>query len=299
MSNYRPPIPVRPISVKSERIDSPNPLHPTPVYPRMASPLHFTAQPTPSRATSAHTRPSSVKVEEGLVKVKREISITNLTMPKLLPREVRKLMLDMAVEEASSQSRNQMLCSASLISKDWRELAQESLCQHVVIKSQAMANKWVQVSPPIFTFSQSSAFRQFRNSPVLLCSSTRFPLPHPPLLVHSFLNHVAFFHSSHDTSHRNNRYAARSSSRFPTIVLQSESTARYPIVSLKIDGRYNQVSHSVTENILIKTRGLERLRIDFVQGLSSKIFVFQNLVGTSRQALHALHALHALLLRTH
>ncbi|GAA5847486.1 hypothetical protein JCM5353_008693 [Sporobolomyces roseus] len=208
MSNYRPPIPVRPISVKSERIDSPNPLHPTPVYPRMASPLHFTAQPTPSRATSAHTRPSSVKVEEGLVKVKQEISITNLTMPKLLPREVRKLMLDMAVEEASSQSRNQMLCSASLISKDWRNLAQESLCQHVFIKTQAMANKWV----------------------------------------------------------------------------QSEVTARYQIVSLEIDGRYNQVSHSVTENILIKTRGLERLRIDFVQGLSSKIFVFQNLVGASRQA---------------
>jgi len=179
MSNYRPPIPVRPISVKSERINSPNipPLHPTPVYPRMASPLHFTAQPTPSRATSAHTRPSSVKVEEVSVKVKQEISITNLTMPKLLSREIRKLMLDMAVEEASSQSRNQMLCSASLISKDWMELAQESLCQHVVIKSQTMANKWVQVSPPIFTFSQVPPFDSFANLPFSSALRLAFPFP--------------------------------------------------------------------------------------------------------------------------
>ena len=149
MNNSRPPIPERPVSVKPpSRSSTIPPLYPIPIYPRMASPLHFTVQPTLPRSDHASPRPSSVKVEEESLKVKQEMTpplFVNLTMPQL-PKEVRRLMLDHAIEGASSQSRNQVLCSASLISKDWMELAQEVLCQHVVIKTQATANKWVQVS---------------------------------------------------------------------------------------------------------------------------------------------------------
>ncbi|GAA5985626.1 hypothetical protein JCM5350_004115 [Sporobolomyces pararoseus] len=62
--------------------------------------------------------------------------------------------------------------------------------------------------------------------------------------------------------------------------LKSPATSRYPIKSLEIDGRYDQITHKVTEDIVFRAHGLEKLRIDFVQRLSAKIFVFQSLSGS-------------------
>ncbi|GAA5959116.1 hypothetical protein JCM3765_006346 [Sporobolomyces pararoseus] len=68
--------------------------------------------------------------------------------------------------------------------------------------------------------------------------------------------------------------------------LKSSATHRYPIKSLEIDGRYDQITHKVTEDILFRAHGLEKLRIDFVQRLSAKIFVFQSLAGLKELTLH-------------
>ncbi|GAA5952714.1 hypothetical protein JCM21900_000413 [Sporobolomyces salmonicolor] len=68
--------------------------------------------------------------------------------------------------------------------------------------------------------------------------------------------------------------------------LQSEASSRYPVSSLEVDGRYGQVDAHATESMLYKTRELESLRIDFVRGLSSRIFVLPNLAGLKKLIMH-------------
>ncbi|GAA5945221.1 hypothetical protein JCM10213_001488 [Rhodosporidiobolus nylandii] len=68
--------------------------------------------------------------------------------------------------------------------------------------------------------------------------------------------------------------------------VQSDLTSRLPCARLEIDGRYGAVDANVTEQILGKVRGVERLRIDFVRGLSAKILVLPNLAGLKSLVLH-------------
>jgi hypothetical protein len=62
---------------------------------------------------------------------------------------------------------------------------------------------------------------------------------------------------------------------------------RYPASRIEIDGRYGQVDAQATEAVLQKAKGTRRLRLDFIRGISSRIFCLPNLLGESAPSLRS------------
>ncbi|GAA6000717.1 hypothetical protein JCM10207_004622 [Rhodosporidiobolus poonsookiae] len=66
----------------------------------------------------------------------------------------------------------------------------------------------------------------------------------------------------------------------------SQAAARYPSVRFEVNGAYGQVDAKATEHMLLKLQGVRHLRIDFVRGLSARIFNSANLAGLKHLTLH-------------